>query len=342
MATLKDIARHLGLSPATVSRALNGYPEVNARTRTLVETTAREMKYTPNQAARKLVSGRSGMIGLVIKEEAFGQPEPTFYDIMFGLSDELAQRDMDLVVHASSAPDPVAPYKRFVARQSLDAFIIFAPQLNDPRIEYLKEIGMPFVVHGRTPDASYPYFDLDNHAVSYDAVQLLGHLGHRRIALINGPEAYAFATDRRAGFNDAMHSLGCDVPAGFVAHGVNTSDFGYAASVAMLSGNNGARPTAILCASTVIAEGVYRAASDLGLRIPADLSVVAHEDVLRHGEAAPFVPDLSVTSSPLRDACAPLAAAIEAVLAGAPVAQSQTLAKAEMHPRASIGPVPAL
>lgn len=339
MTTLKDIARELDLSPATVSRALNGFPEVNARTRALVEETAERLGYRPNQIAKKLVTGRSGLVGFVLKPSASGQSDPSFYEIMFGLSDQLARRDMDLVFHAPAEADPVAPYRRLIAKNILDGFILNAPEADDPRIGFLETEEIPFVVHGRTQGASYAYYDIDNRRAAADAVHFLADLGHRRIAFLNGPETHTFARERARGFRSAMRGEGAALAEPALVHGLATEDQGYTAALALLSGRRGAAPTAILCASTLMAAGVYRAARDLGLAIPADLSVVAHDDAVPQMRAVNFAPALTVTRSPLRDACEPLAGAMEALLKGTPPAALQTLVPAELIVRGSTGPV---
>ncbi|RYG93056.1 LacI family transcriptional regulator [Loktanella sp. IMCC34160] len=340
MTTLKDIAKELGLSPATVSRALNGFPEVGARTRATVEEAAERMGYRPNPLAKKLVSGRSGMIGLVLKPDGSSQADPTLHEIMFGLSDQLAQRDMDLVFHASSSDDLLEPYKRLLDKNILDGFILNAPEEDDPRIRFLQERDVPFVVHGRAAGHDYAYYDIDNRGLARDSVDLLLNLGHRRIALLNGQAGRSYAQDREAGYRDAMGRAGLTVPEFAVQYGPANEDHGYTKGLALLSGRFGPRPTAIFCVSTPVAAGLYRAAQDIGLSIPGDLSVIAHDDAVPQMRAVNFEPALTVTRSPLRDACKPLAAKMEALLKGAPADILQTLAPVDLIARNSTGPVP--
>jgi LacI family transcriptional regulator len=338
MATLKDIAKELGLSPATVSRALNGFPEVNARTRSLVEETAAKLGYRPNQLAKKLVTGRSGMVGLVLKPMATDGSDPSFHEIMFGLSDQLAKRDMDLVFHAPTETDLVAPYRRLLEKNILDGFILNAPEADDPRIAFLKARGVPFVVHGRTEAPDYAFYDIDNRRAVEDAVHLLADLGHGRIAFLNGVEHHTYARERARGFRAAMASASLEIAPDGLRHGPPGEDYGYGAALSLLSGRTGPAPTAILCASVLVAAGVYRAARDLGLAIPADLSVIAHDDAVPQMRAVNFEPSLTVTRSPLRDACAPLAEAMEALLSGTSPRELQTLVAAELILRNSTAP----
>ncbi|MCV6825831.1 MULTISPECIES: substrate-binding domain-containing protein [Halocynthiibacter] len=341
MATLKDIGNALNLSPATVSRALNGFPEVSEKTRVLVAETAKKMNYRPNQIAKKLVSGRSGMVGMILKPESTQATDAAFYEIMFGLSDQLARRDMDLVFHASMADEILMPYKRLVEKNTLDGFILNAPEKDDPRIAYLQEQGIPFVVHGRTENADYAYFDIDNRNLASDALNLLANLGHQRVAFLNGPRSFTFSASRLAGFKAAASHKGLVIPEFAVHHGVLTEDYGYSAALSLLSGHEGLPPTAIICASTLIAAGVYRAANDLNIPIPSKLSVIAHDDAVPQMRAVNFSPALTVTRAPFRDACAPLAKAICDLLDGAQPKDLQTIERAELIIRDSTGPAPA-
>ena len=340
MTTLKDIATHLGLSPATVSRALNGFPEVNAKTRELVQQAAEQLNYRPNQFARQLVSGRSGMIGMIIKstEETYGNI--AFFQVMSGLSTLLAEADLDLIFQASKDQDIVAPYERMLKKTSPDAFILMGPEKNDPRIDFLKSKDIPFVVHGSVGDPDYAFYDIDNKQVASSVVDVLCDLGHSRIAMINGPEPLNFARERREGFLNSMQIHGLTIPDFALRHGVLTSDQGYTSALSLLSERRGPRPTAIVCASTTIADGVYRAAKDLGLSIPADLAVVAHDDAIPEMRAVNFEPALTVTRSPIRDASEPLALAVQELLKGKEPKDLQTIARAELIVRNSTAPAP--
>jgi LacI family transcriptional regulator len=341
MATLKDIGAELGLSVATVSRALNGFPEVNARTRDRVQAAAERIGYRPNRIAQRLVTGRSGMVGMIMKLRPDMSGDLSFFDILTGLTAALSERDTDLVFAVDTGEDPVEPYARMLERDVLDGFILNAPVPGDARIAFLRERGIPFVVHGQTGDArDYAFYDIDNAAVSSEAVVLLSALGHRRIALINGDEALAFAEARKRGFLEALAAEGLVTPAPFLVSGTGSESAGYTAALGWLSGRQGPRPTALVCSSTLVAAGAMRAARDLGLRVPADLSVVAHDDALPQLMAINFEPALTVTRAPLRDACVPLARNLIDLLAGQPAETLQTLVRAELIVRQSTGPVP--
>lgn len=339
MATLKQIGAELGLSVATVSRALNGFPEVNIKTRDKVRETAERLGYRPNRVAQRLVTGRSGMVGMIVKIRADMSADQTFFEMLTGLTAALAARDVDLVLAVDQDDDPVQPYRKMMERDILDGFILNAPVPDDPRVSFLQAQGIPFVMHGQSaPDVAYACYGIDNAAVSADAVKLLSSLGHARIALINAGLQYAYAVDRQSGYIDAMAGLGLNVPTAFLSAASETEMQGYTTALSMLSGQDGPRPTAFVCTSTLIASGVIRAVKDRGLRVPEDVSVMAHDDALPLMRAVSFDPALTVTRAPLRDACVPLANLLLDHVSGAP--PEQRIERAELIVRASTGPVP--
>ena len=305
--TLKDIARELGLSPATVSRALNDYPEVGRVTRERVREAASRLGYAPNPIARRLVGGRSGLIGMVVPKAGDLSLDPSFIEIVAGLAEELARREMDLVLHVDPRDEPLTTYERLLARNTLDGFIVSAPSRDDARLAFLRERGVPFVAHGPAGPGD-DHYDIDNHAVGRLAVEHLVALGHRDIAFLNGPKRLAYAQDRVEGFRTALREAGISERPDLLWHDMLAHATGERLAAQLLDG--GDPPTAIICSSTMIASGVYAAAEARGLAIGRDLSVVSHDDAPPHIRAEDFRPPLTVTEAPLTDACAPLAAMI--------------------------------
>jgi LacI family transcriptional regulator len=337
MATLKDISAELGLSVATVSRALNGFPEVNEKTRIAIKQTAERLGYQPNRVAQRLVTGRSGMVGLIVKIRPDMSADQTFFEALAGLTAGLAARDTDLVLAVDQGADPVQPYRRMLEKNILDGFVLNEPVVDDPRVAFLMQQRIPFVLHGQDrSDPSYPYYTIDNQAVSADAVTMLAHLGHRRIALVNGKSNHHYAHDRLQGFRDAMERQALQPD--LVKAGIKSDGDGYLAALALLASAD--RPTAFICASTPIADGVMRAIRDKGLRVPQDVSVIAHDDAMPITRAVNFDPALTVTRAPLRDAYAPLATMMMDHLSGTPASDLQVTMKAELIVRGSTGPAP--
>lgn len=337
MAKLKDIANELGLSPATVSRALNGYPEVGERTRERVREAALRLGYAPNPIARRLVGGRSGLVGMVVPKAGDVSVDPSFVEMVAGMSEALAAHDMDLVISVDTRADPRDTYKRLIERSTLDGFVVTAPLPDDPRLALLRAANIPFVVHG-PGGGDDDFYDIDNHGAGRIAAEHLIGFGHRNIAFLNGPAHLAYAQDRRHGYEEAIHAASLDVNADLLWHDEPTHSTGERLADRLLDMDEGGRPTAILCSSTAIASGVYAAAERRGLSVGEDVSVMAHDDAPPHIRAQDFRPPLTVTTSPLTDACEPLAAMLAARVSEPDAAPQQIVAGVDLVSRDSTGP----
>jgi LacI family transcriptional regulator len=341
LTTLRELARHLGLSPATVSRALNGFPEVGEKTRARVIEASQKYNYKPNQSAKRLATGKSGMVGIVFNSHKERGMDPHFVDFLAALSEALADSEIDLVVHISSPVDWLSHYRRYADSGLVDGMIISAPTPNDPRMALLKARGVSFVVHGRGEDnPDYAYYDIDNTGAFRSATQLLADLGHKRIAFTNGPRNNGFAIQRKAAFLAVMGERGLAVPERYIEHDEMTEDNGYAQASRWLAEPAAARPTAFICSSTLQALGVMRAASQAGLVVGRDVSIISHDDVLPHLRSENFAPPLSVTRAPIRDAGPALAAMIVARISGTPPEKLQKTDKVDLIVRASTGAAP--
>lgn len=339
MTTLKELAAHLGLSPATVSRALNGFPEVGEKTRRRVVEASREFNYKANSSARKLATGKSDMVGIIFRSARNLLVDPHFVDFMAGLSAGLAKNEIDLLIRTAQPGAQLAQYERFVASGSVDGMIVSAPTLDDARIEMLQSREYPFVVHGRTSERpSYAFYDIDNDGAATQATNLLAALGHKRIAFINGPEDLAFAHQRLAAFNRETQARGAPIPPAFITHSDMSEEEGYRQARGLLAGTK--MPTAFLCASTLQALGVMRAAGERRLMIGSDISIIAHDDVLPHMRSEHFNPALTVTRSPIREAGAAISQMLVDLIAGEDPKSLQHIAPVDLISRASTGAVP--
>ncbi|HHG89408.1 MAG TPA: LacI family transcriptional regulator [Devosia sp.] len=341
LTNLKDIARHLGLSPATVSRALNGFPEVGAKTRARVLEASRKLNYAPNITARRLATGKAGTVGMVFRSARNLLLDPHFVDFLAGLSLVLSDRQLDLMIHVAPPGQQLAHYKRFMASGSVDGMILSAPEIDDKRIQTLLEADFPFAVHGRShDDAPYAFYDIDNDSAFSAAFGLLHDLGHRRIAFLNGPEDLAFARQRLSAFNRECKARQIHVPDRFISHDEMREDIGYEQAASMLHGDLNLRPTAFICSSTLLALGVMRATIEAGLEPGGDISIIAHDDVLPHFRSEHFAIPLTVTRAPIRDAGTRLAQMISDLVAGADPKAMQYTQKTDLIVRASTGAVP--
>ncbi len=312
---LKELAAELQLSQTTVSRALNGYPEVSEKTREIVLAAAQRFGYRASPAARRLATGRAHALGVVFNAERNLLMDPLFVEYLAGVAETSAKEGFDILISPSTPRDEIVSFGRLARDGMVDVIILSAPQVTDARIALLSELKFPFVVHGRPPDpAGISFIDIDNFGAFQQATNFLIQLGHRRITLMNGEEHFTFAQDRSRGAASAFASAGLE-------HGLLDEHFMQmtaenAYRCARQAFESDARPTAILCGSTMVALGVLRAAAELGLEVPRDLSIVAHDDEMPAFPADQFHPQLTTTRSSIRKAGARVAEMALARIAG--------------------------
>jgi LacI family transcriptional regulator len=341
MATLKDVARRVGLSVTQVSRALNDHADVSADTKIRVADAAKALKYHPNVSARKLASGRSGMVALVVASYPGLTQDHMFFEVAAGLSAQFSSQAMQFVLHiAKAGENQIAVYQRLIGSGTLDGFVLTATESNDQRIRYLKSRGVPFVVHGRAEgDDDYPYFDIDNFGLAAQATRHLTARGHQRIALINGLQGMSFAKARLDGYRTALSEADLSLSPDLVAHGWMDESLGLVETVRMFSGSR-PPPTAIFCSNVLIAKGVYAGLSALGKAVPQAVSVIAHDDLLPDVRASAFYPPLTVTRSPLRESWVPLTEFLAGAIEGRPIGSLQRIAPHEFIERGSVAVAP--
>lgn len=338
---LKELAQKLGLSPTTVSRALNGYPEVNESTRERVMAAAKRHNYRPNTRAIRLATGRAMAIGHVIpitsKQEIVN---PVFADFIAGAGETYSRNGYDMVLSVVPDDDEERVYRELHARGAVDGIIVHAPRLNDPRLQLLDTIGIPYVVHGRATGTPTPYswLDVNNRRAFQRATEFLLDLGHRRIALINGLEYMDFAIRRRAGCLDALVARGIAPDPDLMSSEEMSELSGYRAARTMLS--LPLPPTAFLASSMIPGLGVRRAIEERGLSLGTDVSVIIHDDELSYLRNGEDVPIYTATRSSVREAGRLAAEMLLTIIASPETAPQQRLLEAELIIGQSTGPVP--
>ena len=325
---LKQLSSMLSLSQTTVSRALNGYPEVNEETRRRVMDAAKRHGYRPNPSARRLATGKAGMIGYVMPTGESVDIDPHFIEFLSGLGDYAMTHELDLVLSPTTIDDEETTSRRVVANKQVDAVYLSSPKPADRRVTLINQLGLPYIVHGRSEglDFEYPFIDIDNEGAFHDAARLLLQLGHKRIALINGDASQTFAIHRERGTRRALAASGLGLPPSDLHNLAMTEENGYRAARLLLDRPD--RPTAILCSSMFMALGAVRAMRELSLDMPRDVSLVAHDDVFHYLKPESFPVPLTTTRSSIRSAGARVAERLAARLSGL-----------EEGPRAEIWPV---
>lgn len=298
---LKELAAHMGLSPTTVSRALNGYPEVNAATRDRVVAEAKRFNYKPNARAIRLATGRAMAVGHVIPVATRHEiMNPVFADFIAGAGEIYAKNDHDMLLSIVSDEEEAASYRAMKSKGNVDGVILHSPTVNDPRIALLRQIGLPFVVHGRSSEAegAYAWVDVNNRRAFQRATDFLLDFGHRRIALVNGLEFMDFAHRRRRGYVMAHQERGLEPDPELMNSDEMTEVSGYRAAKAMLRLDD--PPTAFVASSMISGMGIRRAVEERGLMIGRDVSIIIHDDDLSYMRNGEDVPIFTATRSSVR------------------------------------------
>jgi LacI family transcriptional regulator len=336
---LKDLAHRLGLSPTTVSRALNGYPEVNDATRERVMAAAKEHNYHPNSRAIRLATGRAMAVGHVIPiANRHEIVNPVFADFIAGAGETYSRNDYDMLLSVVPDEDEAQTYRNLKVKGSVDGVIVHGPQENDPRIALLNDLGLPFIVHGRATGATeaYSWLDVNNRRAFQQATEhLLGH-GHRRVALVNGLEFMDFAIRRRRGYLEALATQGIAPDPALMASGEMTEIAGFRAARAMLALPD--PPTGFVAASMLSGMGVRRAIEGAGLRMGQDVSVIIFDDDLSYMKNGDDQPLFTAMRSSVREAGRLVAEMLLHRIANPGAVPAEQLLEAELVVGQSTGP----
>lgn len=296
---LRELSELLQLSQTTVSRALNGFPEVSEETRSRVRAAADMHGYRPSAAARRLATGQSGTLGLVFPRERNMLGDLIFTEFLGCCVEQASDLGYDVTLAmARGAQTEEAVYRRAVRSARVDGMILSSPLLEDPRIDLLRSLNMPFILHGRTStDAPHASLDIDNRGAFLQATRLLLDLGHRAIALVNGDPAFNYAHDRELGYRDALTATGLAASPALISGSMMTERHGEEEAARMLALPQAQRPTAFLCSSIAQAMGVTRTLARAGLVIGRDVSLIAHDDRIADLRAESFDTPLTTTQS---------------------------------------------
>lgn len=340
---LKEFSHRIGLSPTTVSRALNGYPEVSERTRRKVLESAERLGYTPNSRAARLATGRAMTIGHILPlSKEHEMVNPIFSDFIAGAGEQYSRSGYDLSLSVVRDEDEEEAYRDLATRGVVDGVVIHGPKVEDPRIRLLGELGLPFVVHGRSSrvQGEYNWVDVNNRRAFSRATEFLLDLGHRRIGLINGLDGMDFATRRLNGYGDALAARGIARDPELVFSGEMTENYGFATTMRMFDSPN--PPTAILISSIIPAMGARRALHDLGIGLGDEVSVVIHDDDLSYFRNEGDVPIFTATRSSVREAGRLCADILLDTIRGVQDERRHVLLEADLTVGQSTGPAPAM
>ena len=331
---LERLANLLGMSKTTVSRALNGYPEVNGRTRERVLKAAKENGYQANPMARSLALGRTNVFGIIYPLLPADLGDPMFLDVVAGMSAALEEVSKNLIIAPVSPAAEQKSYQQIVRGRRVDGLVVGRTLVHDERIAFLSKSKFPFVAHGRTElDASYAWFDYDNAAGIRMAMERLLGLGHQRVALISAPLELNFARQRKDSFVAAMSAAGLSADPRYLIADTLDRRSGYQAMQQLLACSP--RPTAVIVDNHLSGVGAVRALLDAGIDIGKEISLIVWGNMADTLAGA----DVTTIDQPEpRKAGARMVAMLQALVDGTPASDLQELWQPVLLAGATVGP----
>lgn len=272
---IRSVAARANVSIATVSRTINRVPTVNAKLAKRVWTAIQELGYVPNTQARALGSGRSGMLGLVVSEIT----NPFFPELIQGFEDVAIENGFEILI-SSTNYDPKrmeACIRRLLERKA-EGVAILTFGIEQPLFEQLAERNIPLVFVDAGPDRpGVSVLKVEYAHGIRQGVQHLAALGHRKIGFISGPMRLHSARSRSQAFLHALEECGIAARPEWQVEGDHTLEGGVKATEKILTCAR--RPSALMCSNDMTAIGVLHKAFRVGLRVPADLSVIGFDDI---------------------------------------------------------------
>ena len=293
-ATIRDVARRANVSVATVSRVINDSPLVSDGTRQKVLDIITELDYTPNPNAQRLSLGRTLTIGVILPFLTL----PSFVERLRGVQNALADSGYDLILYSVESPQNIENYMRKLSRRDrIDGAIIISLQLSDAHVERFYSSDVPAVLL----DAVHPRVSrviVDDVAGGYKATRYLIGLGHRRIAFLSdyleNPFKFVAMRLRYQGYRQALAEASLPFVPEYHGQGELGGREAFQKAKNLLSLEHA--PTAVFAASDTHAIGVLKAAHELGMPVPEQLSVIGY-DGIRDAEYL----DLTTVQQPLFD-----------------------------------------
>jgi len=284
VATIYDVAKRAGVAPITVSRVINNSGYISQETRERVLEAANELGYVHNRLASSLRSRRTNLLALVLTDIT----NPFFTQLARGVEDTAS--DAGYTVIFCNTDESEAEEKKYIdilLQNQVDGILLVPGSQDTPTVETIQRNGTPVVVLDRRVDTQVDTVRGDSEGGAYRLTELLLSLGHRRIALLNGPRHVSVFNDREAGCRSAFSAAGLSPSEDLFFSGPLTQEGGFGMAQQALQATP--RPTALFAANNFIAIGAVHALQAAGLRVPQDMAVVAFDDLPAAMVISPFL-----------------------------------------------------
>ena len=290
--TIQELADHLNISKATVSRVLNGKPDVSIETARRVRKAMEELGFVPSGRAVALAKGRANCIGMLVPSLEW----PLTLDVLRGVTEAVESSNYGLMLHSMTrSEDAIRDFTNQVVRaQQIDGLIVFIPSGMLDFLEELYRNGLPMVlIDDRGLDPKFPSVTSNSFAGAYSAAQHLLQLGRRHIVFINGPSQLGCSQDRLAGYKHALLNAGLSVDPSLILKGDFLELSGMQGVQALLE--KGIAFDALFAASDLMAIGAMKGLRKAGRQIPEDVAVVGFDDI---DTAKYMMPSLTTVHQP--------------------------------------------
>ena len=300
--TLKDVAKLAGTSIATASATLNPGNKSNTRVgdiaRHRILSAASELGYAYNPIAKSLVTGKTGVIGLMLPyADAFVDQNPFCATLLAGIVTSLMQRHYNLMLYTATSGS-VTESSKVAIDSRVDGILLVVPPVNSDVFAHCDKRSIPYVSVIRDIDENACSVNCDDYTGGYMATKHLIDLGHRRIAHFVGNPDVSTTAARLEGYRAAMHDAGIpesdhfEVPSGFLR------EPGYQSAMMTFSGNPQSAPTAVFACNDLCAAGALQALSELGISVPDEVSIVGFDDT---PFSASLQPPLTTIRMPIQE-----------------------------------------
>ncbi|WP_082233455.1 LacI family DNA-binding transcriptional regulator [Halobacillus massiliensis] len=280
MTTIKHIAQQAGVSVTTVSRALNGYSDVNVKTREKIKNIAKELNYSPNSLARSLVKNQSETIGLLVSGFTKESVKDGFtVEVMSGINNFLSETEYDLILfNTDSSKQRKKTYTQLCKERRVDGVILQGIKRDDPYLQEVLDSDFPCVFIDIPVSSDHVgYVSTNNMEGAKKAAAHLLENGHKEVAMINGHEQAFVSRERLEGYKSALKEFGLPFKEQLVEDGGFMEEEAYQKTLSLLRKNKSI--DGLFCASDLMAIGAMRAAKELNIKIPEELSIIGYDDI---------------------------------------------------------------
>lgn len=283
--TIREVAERAGVAPTTVSRVLNNSGYVSQETRRRVEAAVVELGYLPNMLSRGLRLKRTNVIALIVSDIT----NPFWTTVTRGVEDAAQAEGITVILcNTDEKPAKLEAYVKVLMQQQVDGILMAPADDSASAIQAVQAKQIPLVVVDRVPDdVCVDVVRGDSEGGAFQLTEYLLSLGHRRIAILSGPATASTSKQRIAGYQQAIAARGLAADPTLIFSGEYNPQHGYETATHLMA--SAAPPSAIFAGNSMIAVGVLSALTEMGVRVPEDLSVAGFDDLVPGVHMEPFL-----------------------------------------------------